>query len=58
MMEVRMYVKILCDDNYDPDLTYQIDGETVNSSDDDTCEQCEYYAECMGFAKVFNRCGR
>lgn len=53
-----MYVKILLDDNYDPDLTYQIDGETVNSSDDDICEQCEHYAECMGFAKVFNRCGR
>ena len=52
-----VYVAVLCDDNFDPDMTYQIDGETV-ADNRDSCETCEHYAKCMGFAKEFGRCNK
>ena len=50
-------VKILCDDRFDKDLTYQIDDEIVTNHSADPCEKCPKYADCQGWAKVFNRCG-
>ena len=52
-----MYVKILCDDRFDQDLTYQIDGEEIGNYDADECEKCSKYSECQGWAKVFDKCG-
>lgn len=51
-----VYVKVLCDDRFDENLTYQIEGETVDNGADG-CEKCAKYDECQGWAQVFNRCG-
>lgn len=53
-----MLVKILCDDNYNPDLTYQIDGEEIGNINADTCERCKHFDKCQGWAKIFNRCNQ
>ena len=50
-------VKILCDDRFDKDLTYQIDDEIVTNHSAEKREKCPKYADCQGWAKVFNRCG-
>ena len=50
-------VKVLCDDRFDKDLTYQIDDEIVANQSADPCEKCPKYADCQGWAQVFNRCG-
>ena len=50
-------VKILCDDKFDSNLTYQIEGETVADYHADACERCEHYESCQGWAKIFDRCG-
>lgn len=50
-------VKVLCDDRFDKDLTYQIDDEIVANHSADPCEKCAKYPECQGWAQVFNRCG-
>lgn len=52
-----VYVKILCDDRFDKDLTYQIDDEIVVNHDAEYCEMCSKYSECQGWAQVFNKCG-
>lgn len=51
-----MYVKVLCDDRFDPDLTYEIEGEEIGKPYADTCERCAKYEKCQGWAKVFNQC--
>ena len=50
-------VNVLCDDRFDENLTYQIDGEKVGNYNANECEKCAKYAECQGWAKIFNRCG-
>lgn len=50
-----MFIKVLCDDRFDKDLTYEIKGEKMRENSD-PCEKCEKYSECMGFAKMFNQC--
>ena len=52
-----MYVKILCDDRFDQDLTYQIEDEQIGSINKDDCEKCAKYSECQGWAKIFDKCG-
>lgn len=51
-----MYIKVLCDDRYDKDLTYQIESEEVGKYHADECERCMRYSECQGWAKIFNQC--
>lgn len=51
------YIKVLCDDRYDQNLTYQIEGEEVGNYNGDPCEKCAKYADCQGWAQVFDRCG-
>lgn len=50
-------VKVLCDDNFDKDLTYQIDDEIVADYSANPCEKCAKYPKCQGWVQVFNRCG-
>ena len=50
-----VYVSVLCDDRFDTDLTYQIEGEEVETSAC-VCEKCAKYSECQGWAEIFGRC--
>lgn len=52
------FVKILCDDNYDSNLTQQIDGEIVADNYSGGCENCPKFKECQGWDEVFGRCER
>ena len=52
-----VYVKILCDDKFDNDLSYQIEGEIIGKYNPDACDKCNNYEECQGWKRVFNRCG-
>lgn len=51
------YIKVLCDDRYDQNLTNQIEGKEVGNYNGDPCEKCAKYADCQGWEQVFNRCG-
>lgn len=51
-----MYIKILCDDRYSQDLTYEIEGEKIVNPHTDICEKCAKYQKCLGWAKIFNQC--
>ncbi len=50
------FVKILCDDRFDENLTYQIDGEIAGNYNGCRCEKCQKYEECQGWAAEFGRC--
>lgn len=52
-----LYVKVLCDENFDENLTYVLEGEeVVGKYGINECEKCAKYSECQGWAKEFNRC--
>ena len=48
-------IKVLCDDRFDPNLTYTIYGEKVTDFKSG-CETCKEYEKCQGWAKEFGRC--
>jgi len=52
----NMYIKILCDDRYSQDLTYEIESEKIVNPHTDICEKCAKYQKCQGWAKIFNQC--
>lgn len=52
-----LYVKVLCDENFDENLTYVLEGEVVvGKYSIDECGKCAKYSECQGWDKEFNRC--
>jgi hypothetical protein len=53
-----MYIKVVCDDRFDPDLSYEIEGETVESRDGDKCSHCPQFEECQGWKEIFGRCNK
>ena len=55
-------VKILCDDRFDPDLTYTIDDEKIANREfgnsECKCASCNEYSKCQGWKEIFNQCRR
>lgn len=53
-----LYVRVLCDENFDEHLTYTLEEEevVVKKYGINECEKCAKYSKCQGWAKEFNRC--
>ena len=51
-------VHIICDDRFDPELTYTIHGEKMGNGFQSVshCNCCENYSECEGWAEIFGKC--
>ena len=40
-----LYVKVLCDENFDEHLTYILEGDVVEKYSINECEKCAKYSE-------------
>lgn len=53
-----VFIKVLCDDRFDSNLTYQIDDEEVVTSNGNPCEACPEYEACQGWKREFGTCNK